>query len=458
MAWTAPRRRRLRHYLAALRPSAAAIITGPPPPPPPLLLDQGGGVGLPLVRQDSCGRMTRSSTDELKALMEQAAAQQNFRLAAQLKCTLDVLGPDSDTPLDLARYTSADPDEAADLLLEHGFVLLPNVVGAAELAHMRAAYESEADDYRRRFEMLWTVGREPRRDMGKNWKFPMFEADGGNHAYYPLVDPPLLLQVVHRVIGHFPVVSALNEGLGGFVIPANDGRTPHEEQGYISWHRDQLTHYAGWPFPAARSIKASCYLYDVDASGAPLTVVPGSHRLPNPPQHTLAGVFQGGRGHYVKPDDNTAPQAAYLPRGRHPDGLSRWIADASKDLPSLAMPNCIQCTVPAGWMVVWDNNLYHTATANTSGRDRVGHICGFGAITERLGPMQMPTKHLAALERQGSLGAWRKAAFGMRLTTAEEGQLSEPREAAERWIARWTGGQRSVGLGGAPKANAAILR
>jgi hypothetical protein len=429
----------------------------------PLLLEleQGAGVGLPLARQDSSGRLTRGSIAELEALMARAAAQHNFRVATQLQCMMHVLGPagSSSNPQDnLARYTSSTADEAADLLLEHGFVLLPNVVGATELGRMRSAYESVADGYRRGFEELWTAGLEPRRDMGKNFKFPMFEAGGGHPAFYPLLDPPLLLQVVHRVTGRFPVVSALNEGLGGFVIPANDGRTPHEEAGYISWHRDQLTHYAGWPFPSARSIKASCYLYDVDENGAPLTVVPGSHRLPNPPQRTLEGVFQGGRGHYIKPDDVTSPQAAHLPRGVHPDGLPRWIADASTDLPSLAMPNAVQCTVPAGTMVVWDNNVWHTATPNTSGRERVGHICGFGAITERLGGMEVPLEHLAVLQREGQMGAWRKAAFGMILTAQEEEELTEAWEAAERWVARWTGGQRSVGAAGPPKANAAVSR
>ena len=50
-----------------------------------------------------------------------------------------------------------------------------------------------------------------------------------------------------------------------------------------------------------------------------------------------------------------------------------------------AKPNCVQCVVPAGSMVVWDNSIWHTATSNFSGRDRVGHIAGYGAISARLG-------------------------------------------------------------------------
>ena len=77
------------------------------------------------------------------------------------------------------------------------------------------------------------------------------------------------------------------------------------------------------------------------------------------------------------------------------------------------MPNCVQCAVPAGWAVVWDNATWHTATANTSGRDRVGSICGYGAIEARLGPMAVPAAHLAALAAGGALTPVRKAAFGL---------------------------------------------
>ena len=51
-----------------------------------------------------------------------AAARLDFRTAAALKQTLDVLGPKPDGPPPLAAFTSADPDRAADIFFEHGFV------------------------------------------------------------------------------------------------------------------------------------------------------------------------------------------------------------------------------------------------------------------------------------------------------------------------------------------------
>ena len=59
-------------------------------------------------------------------------------------------------------------------------------------------------------------------------------------------------------------------------------------------------------------LKASIYLYDVSEDGAPLTLVPGSHRLPNAPQQTLDGVWQGGRGHNRKvPPHVATPYGLY---------------------------------------------------------------------------------------------------------------------------------------------------
>lgn len=195
-------------------------------------LRQGGGTGLPLARHDASGALTEESIVELEAAMVAAAARQDFRVAAQLKTVLDVLGQQLDkSSLNIECYTSADPDKAADLLLEHGFVVLPNVIQPQDLDRMRSAYEAMAASKRRAFDTLWARGAEPRRDLGKNYKFPLLLDT--STVFHPLLDPPLLIEVLHRVLGQPPVVSELNEGLGGFVIPAADGHTPFEEAGYL---------------------------------------------------------------------------------------------------------------------------------------------------------------------------------------------------------------------------------
>ena len=72
---------------------------------------QADGAGLPLARQDaSSGALTAASIGELQAAMASAAACEDFRVAAQLKTMLDVLGPRTADELrtDLEQYTSAD--------------------------------------------------------------------------------------------------------------------------------------------------------------------------------------------------------------------------------------------------------------------------------------------------------------------------------------------------------------
>lgn len=134
--------------------------------------------------------------------------------------------------------------------------------------------------------------------------------------------------------------------------------------------------YDSWPYPSTRSIKVSTFLYDVPPDGGCLTFVPGSHRLPNAPQQTLDGTFAGGRGHYRKPlrpgqalvpgsnaGTGSSPNGGgsffharkglELPRGYDDDGRPLWVADEG-DLPSVAMPNCVRCAVPAGSFVLFD--------------------------------------------------------------------------------------------------------
>ena len=68
--------------------------------------------------------------------------------------------------------------------------------------------------------------------------------------------------------------------------------------------------------------------------------------MPNAPQQTLERSFCGGRGHYHKPQSPTRP--ATIPQGYNDDGSPAWIGEPGRDLPSVAMPNCVQCAVQAG--------------------------------------------------------------------------------------------------------------
>ena len=158
-----------------------------------------------------------------------AAAALDFRTAVHLKTILDVLGPREVPPLLSSFSTTADPDRAADILLEHGFVVLPALLGPREMERMRDAYQTVELAQRAAGERQLRAGEE-RKDLGKFYSFPMLEGRADPAAYAPLVDPPLLLEVLHRALGR-PVCGSAG---GGRVLPVADAEA-YAPDGYISW-------------------------------------------------------------------------------------------------------------------------------------------------------------------------------------------------------------------------------
>lgn len=278
--------RRLRALAAhVVRPHAVAAVEQEVADDRGTALAQGGAVGFPLARQDGRGQLTSESVAELTELMAAAAGRLDFRTAANLQTMLKVLGP-QEAPAPLSSFTSADADSAADIFLEHGFCVLPSLISDADLQRMRGAFEAAtADGFTE--EAQWAAGTE-RKDLGKYFSFDMFSEKAGDPAaFYALADPPLLMSVIHRVLGR-PVPF---QGSGGRFLPVAEDEV-HSETGYISWHRDisNGVAYDKWPYPFGRSIKVSTFLYDVPEDGGCLTFVPGSHRLPNAPQQTLVSA------------------------------------------------------------------------------------------------------------------------------------------------------------------------
>ena len=120
---------------------------------------QGGPVGYPLARQDGSGQLTAESVAQLTDQMDAAARCGDFRTAANLQTMLKVLGPKS-APVPLANFTSSDADTAADILLEHGFCVLPNLISRDDLERMRAAYRRYQKQDSRRSERGRKVANE----------------------------------------------------------------------------------------------------------------------------------------------------------------------------------------------------------------------------------------------------------------------------------------------------------
>ena len=94
----------------------------------------------------------------------------------------------------------------------------------------------------------------------------------------------------------------------------------------ISWHRDKPS-AEHWPLPNYRVIKVLMNFWDVPADGGATAVVPGSHRLQEGPQQTLAGRFF--------------------------DGGERGVAK----LPHTAMPNQVTVAAAPGTALLFDTSI-----------------------------------------------------------------------------------------------------
>ena len=185
-------------------------------------------------------------------------------------------------------------------------------------------------------------------------------------------------------------------------------------------------------------------LFDTAVDGGGTGLVPGSHRLPSPPERTLKRSFLGGHGHFHKPDSHH-PRFGAGGRGARP-----WHGKRGEDLPSERMPNHVNTCVPAGWAVVMDVSCWHTALANTSGTDRVYTICGYTrAVGEGSRPTRQPSAVHRRLEDAGLLPVSRKRVLGLELSPQEEegwesGELMTPEVGgALEWLGGVLGAEMS---------------
>ena len=119
-------------------------------------------------------------------------------------------------------------------------------------------------------------------------------------------------------------------------------------------------------------------------------MVPGTHRLPEGPQQTLARSFnQGGR---------TAEELAL-------EGV---------ELLHTNMPNHFRAAMPAGSAMFFDTSIWHTGMPNTSGQDRRGVIMGWRSPSAATGVgCGLPREMLEELHAAGRLRRSTRRVMGL---------------------------------------------
>ena len=155
----------------------------------------------------------------------------------------------------------------------------------------------------------------------------------------------------------------------GRLVPVFEG-----EDGYCSWHRDQLP-IGAWPYAVPRTVKAIFTFFDIAVDGGPTAVVPRSHRLPEAPEQTVSESFTGG-------------------------------GQLAGELPLAAMPNNVQATCRAGSALLFNTATYHTAFPCTGSAPRRTTIIGYNVRRHSDGPPPpLPDGGaLAELDAAGLLG------------------------------------------------------
>ena len=114
---------------------------------------------------------------------------------------------------------------------------------------------------------------------------------------------------------------------------------PAGTDAHIEWHRD----WPPWNHPT-QILKAKVFYYldDITDDMGPFSIVPGSHIRPDDPP--------GSANSFAENPSTQAPC---------------YTGSALENMPQMK-----KLTAPAGTAVIWNVALWHTATANTSPRDR----------------------------------------------------------------------------------------
>jgi hypothetical protein len=361
-------KRRLEHLAACCRSAGAAISPIPVDP------DSHHAELLPLPLDINGGGVCSAKLRELQEQKRAALALEDYRRVAEMDDMIRVFSLDDDTHrvtvADAASLQDTDAREA--FFLRNGFCVLPAVFRGEHLQRLQEAWRrvqrpARARHVERAAERLQSGNSTffdlPVPDMYKNLETQVATGQEPVDAVLlDLVDPPPLVDLLRRLLGQTVRMRGIQART--FTPAAVDIPMP---KGYIGWHHDRDGPGMGVSVNPAAIIKVFTYFEAVGPDDGPTTVVPGSHRLTFDPRHAFVMVD----GTEAEEDGAPVP------------GRAQEVAEAQGHYqvqPQTAMPNALQLTVAAGDVALFDTSIWHTAGANTGGKDRENTIIRYHGL------------------------------------------------------------------------------
>ncbi len=228
-------------------------------------------------------------------------------------------------------------DDQLSHFRQQGYVIVPDALKDLGQERVRQAF----NDAQRQTEPAWREYLASELTKGVYGRGPsahvmvdMWQHDG---LFLDLADNPAVIPALQQVVG--PDLQ-LTEAIG-HIHPAD---TP----AHIEWHRD----WPPWSHPT-QALKAKVFYFvdDIDADMGCFSIVPASHAWPEDPPGSTNSFH------------TEAERAERTPQ---------YTGDELEDMPGLQ-----KVTAAAGTAVIWNVALWHTATANTSSRDRRILVYGY---------------------------------------------------------------------------------
>lgn len=228
---------------------------------------------------------------------------------------------------------------------ENGFLLMPELFNAEEVAYLFDAMQTMREDFTN------TGRKEVIAEPGSGEVRSIFNVHRLNEIFANLVRDPRVLNVAREILGSDVYIHQSR-------INYKPGFTGKE----FYWHSDFETWHSEDGMPAMRALSCSILLTDNSESNGPLMLIPGSHH------------------HYVScmgetPDENYKKSLKKQEVGVPDQILLRYLAD---------MGGIKSCAGKAGSVVFFDCNTMHGSNGNITPYPRSNVFFVYNSIANQL--------------------------------------------------------------------------